>query len=1085
MAQTDATSYAVRLAKLNLKVATEAEDWPRELRRASINAFGYGGANSHAILEGAASYLGLDYQRNACSLCDSHQSEVLVLPMSATSSRSLETRLRQVRDVLKAGDSDTLRTMAYTLGERTSHLSSRSVLYARYVPGEKPEILNLTAVTDNAEAMGITLPVAMVFTGQGAQYANMGKDLLLKNEGFRRSIRNLDSSLQALLPPEHVPGWTLESAILEPPEVSRVYQAGRSQPVCTAIQIALVDLVRSWGISAHAVVGHSSGEIAAAYAAGLLNAPQAIVVAHYRGWVVEKMTRKGAMLAAGVHADVAREIIQQAHLDTEVCVACVNSPESVTLSGSIHGIELLMTELQRQGKFARKLHTGQRAYHSVMMEQVGQLYEELIAPYLDSNSEGDPKESLAVLMYSSVQKSAEDDDLLLLRGSMSSRYWRRNLEQPVQFSLALSTLLDRFKKLHVVEVGPHPALKAPVEQIRSHLKLDHLSVPYSCTLVRDKDADLCMKQLSGDFFLYNHHLQWKNVNCMTAPGISTDLPPYPWDYSPGILWQEPRASIELRNRQNPRHELLGSRLIDGSGMSWAWRNVLNIDEVPWVRDHKLESQIVFPASGYLAMAIEALSQTRSNFSRTTDSVELRHVTINTALIVPDGESRDGVELHTALSSREISSSSISQDWHDFRISSFAAGRATLHCTGSIRIVDGLSCVTSAEAFIITNSGGFEEWPDMSIWYQKFASEGLNFGPSFQSVEKLQTDDFRAHLEAKGTVRLVPPISEGFNKPRYPIHPITIDSCIQVAIMGSGAGDVNETHVYLPVFIDHCRINPADSDDCHALGLVHAISTKTSLSTRSMSSSLWSKRCASKPFVHLQGVRVTQYKAGLLREPAVPRQPCLRVHWKPDIRHIDTRTALKLDRYISGFISWCHDENMELADNQCLAVISTLVDLAGHLNPRMRVLELGDSAEYNGKKLMRILGDDAGFRRYRSWDSGTIDNTGSIHLKAGHEGVKTSPESTFELLLVHTSQNVWSWIDHVDSLISDQGFVVTENTNAAIESLQQRRFTVTEFPDSRVVIASRQLIDRMNNESLDAILVVSKCLVHNKNFIFSV
>jgi acyl transferase domain-containing protein len=1074
--EADRTFHAVRLDSLNMKVVTDAEDWSRELRRASVNAFGYGGANAHAILEGPGSYLGFSLQSNAGSSCHTTiHGDTFVLPVSAASSRSLETRISQIRNLVEAGDRCTLQRLAHTLGERTSHLSARSVLYAKSGrPDKNPEILNLNDEQEIAGTMGLALPVAMVFTGQGAQYANMCKDLLLGNEVFRRSVRNLDCSLKTLLPPEHVPQWTLESALLEPPEVSRVHQAIRSQPLCTAIQIGLVDLFHSWGMNACAVVGHSSGEIAAAYAAGLLSAPQAITVAYFRGWAVDKMTRKGAMIAAGVHADVARALIKQARLDSEVSIACINSPESVTLSGTIDGTDHLMTEIQKLGKFARKLRTGERAYHSVMMEEVGQLYEDLLTPHLACKCEETPKGGQTAQMYSSVQKGSESDALVIGRESMSARYWRQNLEQPVQFSLALSTLLGRYKKVHLVEVGPHPSLKGPVQQVRSHLNRDHLSVPYSCTLIRDSNSDLCMKQLSGNFFLRNHSLSWNNVNCIRIPSLPINLPPYPWDYSSGLLWHEPRASIELRNRSYPRHELLGSQQVGGNGIDWAWRNVCSLSEVPWLRDHKLESQIVFPASCYLAMAIEALSQIQSTTPGVTAPFEFRHVSISTALIVPDEESREGVELHTTLRARGISRSSISKDWHEFSISSFAGGKATMHCLGSIRIIHSSSCVSSAETNIIANPGGFEEWPNMSIWYNRFASEGLKFGPSFQSVERLQTDNFRARCEAKATIRLMPAASEGLDKPRYQIHPITIDACIQVAIMGSGAGDVSETHVYLPVFIDECRVYPAVSDDCHALGLVQATSTKTSPSTRRMTSSLWSAESASKPLLYLQGVRVTQYKAGLSQAPTVPRQPCLKVRWKPDIRHVDTETAQGMDRYIAEFVARGRDAHTEPAEDEGLVGMGALVDLAGHSNPRMRVLELRDDARCRASDLLRLLGDGTGFRRCKSWDSGSVDDTGSMQVQASHNGVKKFPESPFDLLVVHMSQDIWSWMDQADSYIFDQGLIIARNTATAVESLRRHRFIVTEFPGSRVILASRE---RQEGESkttgLDAILVVRR------------
>lgn len=278
-------------------VATKLRDWPRELRRASINAFGYGGANAHCILESLSSYTMSPAQNDTVD--EPSVGRSLVFPVSAATRKSLESRLDQISILIKNDNLEALESLAFTLGYRLSQMPQRGFLLVQVGGPAGSRLTHLRNPQVAGSNTVETYPTAFIFTGQGAQYPEMGKELMLFEPSFLNTIRELDDILQGL-PKETAPTWTLEKSILEPSDSSLVNDVARSQPLCTAIQIALTRLLHDWGIHPSRVIGHSSGEIAAAYATGLLTTKQAILTAYFRGHVVAQLTSQGAMMAVGV-----------------------------------------------------------------------------------------------------------------------------------------------------------------------------------------------------------------------------------------------------------------------------------------------------------------------------------------------------------------------------------------------------------------------------------------------------------------------------------------------------------------------------------------------------------------------------------------------------------------------------------------------------------------------------------------------------------------------------------------------------------------------------------------------------------------
>ncbi|KAI0521004.1 polyketide synthase [Xylaria bambusicola] len=1098
----------------NIRIATKLEEWPRALRRASINSFGYGGANSHVILESTESYLSNEtVSQKGVQLNGAHgddsctvdavsngnhingfsaalvdiSKECLVLPISAASASSLKSLIEQTMQIVaESGDGvNFMKDLAYTLSKGRDTLQHRGYLLATWNENITRYAVSADEKTTVEETKG--LPFAFVFGGQGSQYPGMAKDLLLHNAPFRESIRKLDQILKTI-PALYRPSWTLEQTILDDPQVSRINEASRSQPVCTAIQIGLIDLLRSWNVQPKYVVGHSSGEIAAAYAADFLDPKQAILAAYFRGYAVSQLRSQGAMMVAALSPEEAVSFIQEKGLQEQARVACINAPTSVTLSGSIDAIETLQSHLQTQQKLVRKLVTGGHAYHSHFMEETSELLEQLLKPLFNEKLMMGDEEKVApsgvgqVRMYSSVGHSPGALRTMNSR-TMGTTYWRHNLEQPVQFCAALANLVTDAGKACLIEIGPHSTLKSPIQQIRKSLGVDEVSLPYLSTLVRNENSNHCLMALAGKLFSQGYPLALEKVNgfgdlayLTRKPKILHQLPPYPWDYSGGLLWSEPRTSTAMRNRKHVRHELLGTAALIDTGFDFTWHNILKPNEMPWIKDHKLGERVLFPAAGYVAMAIEAVMQIAGIKKQLEDNhdrnlgFELRNVRFNAALTVPDESENTSkeLELHTTMSPRKISGVSTSVDWHDFSIvSSYSTSNLSIvHCTGSIRITKGRKQIYKPSA-TVQEAEGFDFWPSMAKWYHATREAGLCFGPNFQSLTTMRADSARKRPEVIATTRITP-ASVGSTYEYYPVHPIAIDAGLQAAVLSGASGNIAAVGAWLPVFIAEAHIQPSIHSENEAEGEIYAKSEEMGFSSRRIDVTL--RDASGALVVEYVDSRLALYngKGDLsiaqqteASETAYPgkvkpasvflqRQPTLRVQWKPDILRIDSKSSLQLSRYL---IEYLERQDLDVRDDESLAIIGGLLELAGHKNPRIRILEVGGDAEgYKAKIWQRMLGKQTAFPRFRSWHAALLGNNGQIL-------VEDSIEGPFGVVLVPkhtTSNNHFLWKNRegcIASLVSGNGVVITRRSDAAVSFLREAGFEVLDLRN-HVILAVR-------------------------------
>ena len=424
----------------------------------------------------------------------------------------------------------------------------------------------------------------------------MGRIALQNFPIVTNTIQKLDSVLARSHPK---PSFRIAELLLgdDNSTASRINEAEITQPLCTAIQIALVDLFCQWGIVPTVSIGHSSGEVGAAYAAGLISAPEAILIAFYRGRAVAQEAAFGSMLAVGLGTDGIQELLPSAAEDA--CIACENSPDSVTVSGTAKSISKLQDELRSRGVFARELNTG-KAYHSPHMAPVCAAYDSMLSEAFAKLTEDDllwrqPRSQ----MISSVTGEPIAEEHLALG------HWSANLRQRVLFNTAIQRLGadNQFGQVSlVVEVGPHSALSSPFKQICKARGFGRFK--YVPSLLRNKDDAVQLLSVAGHLFLAGYPIDLEEVNWAawsdtgirkpTAQNLLVDLPPYQWNYEKRY-WTEPRSSAEQRAQLYPRHDLLGSRVSGLSTYTQVWRNVLRHRDIPWLKDHNVRSGPFFHA----------------------------------------------------------------------------------------------------------------------------------------------------------------------------------------------------------------------------------------------------------------------------------------------------------------------------------------------------------------------------------------------------------------------------------------------------------------------------------------------------------
>ncbi|OJZ91221.1 hypothetical protein ASPFODRAFT_706954 [Aspergillus luchuensis CBS 106.47] len=650
-------------------------------RRASINSSGYGGSNAHVILEG--------YDRNNRSQEDEvdrlwpAENRSFLLPITSHSpdagSRALDAMTKYLKTKHTLRVADLARTLTT---KRTLHR------WRTYCIGHDPQsvVEGLAAARPTSLWVDASSPVkrvGFIFTGQGALSFDTGRDLIEQFPLFREVLEKCDAVLQSL---RDGPSWAIREELLRSQDVSRLTESQFSQPISTAIQLALVCLLKAWGVTPTAVCGHSSGEIACAYAAGIISLEAAIVIAYYRGVYMSRGTQtglSGAMMAVGMGQSSA---MQEVHsFEGRLNIAAINGPTSVTISGDKDAIIELKKSLDGRGVFTRLLKVEQ-AYHSHHMVPLAPEYQRAIEELSSFRTQ-----SASCRMFSSVTGRVCHGE------EMTASYWAQNMVSPVRFSDALTGIvLDDEDQQNVdvlLEIGPHPALKSPVTETVSSLSL---TIPYFGTLSRNQSAQKSLLEAIGQMFCLGYPARLEAINqrqtvvdgsVVHQPASERlyDLPSYSWDHKD--YWFTTRLVSEHVHRPW-KHALLGAPVPGSMRNMPRYRNYIRLSELPWLKDHVIDSKVVFPAAAFVCMAIEGAVRIESERVN-MKMIKVRDVSIKAALTLRE-DSEQGHEILTELYPATTSSRTTSDTWFEFVIISYdEANEGIEHCRGRISVDYGL------------------------------------------------------------------------------------------------------------------------------------------------------------------------------------------------------------------------------------------------------------------------------------------------------------------------------------------------------------------------------------------------------------
>lgn len=491
-----------------------------------------------------------------------------------------------------------LENLSYTLFAKRSLLRWRSCVVAGSLP-ELRQALEKGAVRSFRSTNSRKL--AFIFTGQGAQWHAMGRELM-HFPVYKMSLRESQSAFSEMGCKWSLSGkfafrskldYTnfLSDELAKGEDVTMIHDPEYSQPICTALQMALIDLMESCGQSPSAVLGHSSGEIAAAYCAGALSKWSALKIAFYRGCLAAKLARsqrQGAMMSVDLSETAVKRYISTSIDHSEfVSIACINSPKNVTLSGSERQISTLKSVFEREGVAAKVLRVNV-AYHSKAMNEIAAEYGDLIGEV----STGDHKQDRPVIVSSVTGTEAIPDEM------STATYWVRNLTSPVRFSEALSNLCLLGKSAtnghgnaitDILEIGPHSTLKWLIKDTLAPLEYGK-TISYDSLLTRGASALTSSFSAIGRLHCLGYAI---NLSALNNPiqgkeslQVLAELPEYPFNHSQSY-WFESRLSKNSRFRTHARHELLGTRVPDWNPREARWRHMIRQSENPWITDHKV------------------------------------------------------------------------------------------------------------------------------------------------------------------------------------------------------------------------------------------------------------------------------------------------------------------------------------------------------------------------------------------------------------------------------------------------------------------------------------------------------------------
>src|SRR6202030_356831 len=709
--------------ELNLSVVSEYTELPPDRLTMGVNSFGFGGTNAHVIVRNPEP-LGSSAARGEAA---TENREIRPLLASAHDAEALKSLALRYAELLRSPGAAPLPALCRTAATRRTHHQHRLAAFGRtheelaarleaYAAGDSPPLLAQGHVGTSPARL------ALVFSGNGSQWRGMGRDLLT-DPFIAGCIERVDAALRPLV------GWSV-TGVLQSVEPADLFDRTEiAQPALFAVQVAMLEWLEAHGIEGAAVLGHSVGEVSAAYAAGILSLAEACRVIAERSRAQGLTAGTGRMAALGLPLENAASAI--APYGERLTIAAVNSPNSVTIAGDADAIGALGAELEPSQTFFRPLDLDY-AFHSGCMDPI----RDQLLDRLDGLA---PRDGRRRFVSSGSGTTIEGRPL-------DAGYWWENIRRPVQFAPAIASLeAEGFNVF--LEIGPHPILD---RYLRECLKAAGGQGVSIATLRRHEPERDALWLALGRCYAAGVAIDYTALD--PGEGVFVPLPAYPWQRE--RYWfseDEGKVGASLSKRKHP---LLGKRLATADG---TWKNRLDPAALTWLADHVVQDSMVLPGTASIEMAISAVLSTHACNGVEIEGFEIRRPVLIGAGAMPLVE--------VGLSSEDGAFRLRSGDTSETTLPPVAVARA-------VPLANGPSeRTTSVEAI----QGRMEKRIDGVELYRRFAAHGLIYGPAFRGVAEV----WAGENEALG--RIVAPAAIVTELGEYRIHPALLDACLQVTL----------------------------------------------------------------------------------------------------------------------------------------------------------------------------------------------------------------------------------------------------------------------------------------------------------------
>ncbi len=737
---------AISFGSMKVEIPTQRQPWLPGTRRriAGVSAFGLSGTNAHVVMEEAP---------QARIQADTAADRPLhLLTLSARDEGALRELAGRYRSHLLAHPELGVADRCFTANTGRSHFNHRVAVVAptAALMSERLAAIDDARVLAGSFEASSRPGIAFLFTGQGSQYDGMARTLYQSQATFRRAFDRVAEAVRGELE------RPLAEVLYGGRDGRALQDSTYAQPALFAIEYALAETWRGWGVEPLVVVGHSIGEYAAACVAGVLSVEAASKLVAARGRLMHSLPAGGAMAAVAAGATRVEAAIAHAGA-CEVAIAAVNAPESVVISGAEPALLAVMKMLDADGVHAQRLDVT-NAFHSPLVDPILDTFEsvareiEYAAPRIPwiSTLTGEP-----------------------VLGAVDGAYWRRQIRGTVRFADAVSVLRSRGTDL-AVEMGPVPVLTGLARQCG----IDRPGWVGSLRKGRDDWEELLTAL--GTLYVNGAGVDWAGFD-KDYPRRKLALPTYPFQRQ--RFWSQPRtAPASVPSACDGVHPLLSRRVRSPQLTAIVYETEIGTDTHPFLADHRVFGAMVFPAAGYFEMALAAARKTLGD-----DAVSLEDVEIGGALAIADGE-RTAVQIVVeplaggAAGFKVFSQpASASDSWH-------------LHASGrSVRSGSAPAAAVDIEAV----RARCQHPVEVAAHYEKVRGAGVEFGPDFRGVTQL------AAGEGEAIGRIALPRNLQPDAAAYAIHPALLDAGLQVL----GAAMVDE-ETYLPASLDSYRLSGA-------------------------------------------------------------------------------------------------------------------------------------------------------------------------------------------------------------------------------------------------------------------------------------